>query len=121
MSKVKIAFTSCVNYNKFPEQPEWDAIDKQDPDYLFLLGDNIYMDYFQLFIYFLNKEGLGKPSKYEKDKFEEIMKKKYEDQWNEPHFKNLFTKMKARGRVFATWDDHDFGWKMPGAMKSTRK
>jgi phosphodiesterase/alkaline phosphatase D-like protein len=108
MSRVKIAFTSCVNYKKFPEQPEWEKIDEQAPDYLFLLGDNIYMDYFQLFIYFLNKEGLGKPSKYEKAEFEKIMREKYENQWNEPRFKKLREKME--GKIFATWDDHDFGW-----------
>jgi phosphodiesterase/alkaline phosphatase D-like protein len=105
MSKVKIAFTSCVNHNKFPEQPQWRDIANQKPDYLFLLGDNIYMDYFQLFF---NKEKLGKPSKYEKDVFEKIMAEKYRKQWSEPNFSALVAEME--GRVFGTWDDHDFGW-----------
>lgn len=104
----KIAFASCVNQVKFPEQPAWDDVAAQNPDYLFLLGDNIYMDYFQLFIYFLNKEHLGKPKKYDLATFEKIMEDKYIDQWNEPHFKALLEKMD--GKVFGTWDDHDFGW-----------
>ncbi len=107
MSKVKIAFTSCVCYEKFPDQPQWLDIENQNPDYLFLLGDNIYMDYFNLFF---NKEGLGKPSKYEKQVFEETMERKYRTQWNEPHFKSLFKKMKSKNALFGTWDDHDFGW-----------
>jgi len=105
MSREKIAFTSCVNHKKFEKQPQWDDIAAQNPDYLFLLGDNIYMDYFHLFF---NKERLGKPSKYDKAVFEETMSQKYKAQWSESHFSALLKQMK--GKVFGTWDDHDFGW-----------
>jgi hypothetical protein len=42
---MKIAFTSCFRVEAFPQQPVWQRILDEDPDYLFLLGDTIYMDY----------------------------------------------------------------------------
>ena len=42
---MKIAFTSCCNIKQYPEQNWWNDISDQNPDYLLLLGDNIYMDY----------------------------------------------------------------------------
>jgi len=107
MSKVKIAFTSCVRYERFPDQPQWLDIENQNPDYLFLLGDNIYMDYGYRFF---SKDYKGKPAKYDKELFEETMEQKYRNQWSEPHFNRLFRKMRDRNALFATWDDHDFGW-----------
>lgn len=107
MSKVKIAFTSCVRYERFPDQPQWRDIENQNPDYLFLLGDNIYMDYGYRFF---SKDYKGKPAKYDKVLFEETMEQKYRNQWSEPHFNRLFRKMRDKDALFATWDDHDFGW-----------
>ena len=91
--RIKIAFTSCARYESFPEQPQWSDIDNEAPDYLFLLGDQIYMDFgLPLF----SKEYNGKPKHYPAAKFRKIMEEKYTRQWNEPHFKHLFEKMKQK-------------------------
>jgi len=105
--KIKIAFTSCTRYQAFPKQPQWRDIEDEDPDYLFLLGDQIYMD-FGLPIF--SKEPIGAPKRYSVDKFRNTMDKHYEAQWSEPHFKKLFEKMHAKNAVHGTWDDHDFAW-----------
>lgn len=105
--KVKIAFTSCARYEAFPDQPHWRDIENTNPDYLFLLGDQIYMD----FGYWpFDSERNGAPKRYPADKFERIMNEKYERQWNEPNFKRLFDKMQAKNAVYGVWDDHDFAW-----------
>lgn len=105
---MKIIFTSCTRYEAFREQCEWEDISRQDPDYLFLLGDNIYMDYG---LPLLSKEPNGTPEKYSNDEFREIMDKKYHNQFNlVPEFKALVDKMKAKNGFFTIWDDHDFAW-----------
>ncbi len=105
--KIKIAFTSCARYEAFPIQPQWAAIENAEPDYLFLLGDQIYMDFG---ICLFSKEYNGKPRHYPAAKFRKIMEEKYTRQWNEPHFKRLFEKMKQKNAVYGVWDDHDFAW-----------
>lgn len=105
--KTKIAFTSCARYEAFREQPQWRDIENADPDYLFLLGDQIYMD----FGYWpFGNERNGTPRRYPKEKFERIMKEKYDRQWSEPNFRHLFDRMKAKDAVYGVWDDHDFAW-----------
>ena len=103
--KIKIAFTSCARYETFPNQPQWADIESANPDYLFLLGDQIYMDFG-----LVGKERNGTPQGYSADKFRRIMNEKYTRQWNEPHFKRLFDKMKAKNAIYGVWDDHDFAW-----------
>lgn len=98
---MKIAFTSCINYELFPEQQEWKDVLAADPDYLFLLGDQIYMDWFPL---------LGKKHSPKFDVFAKKMKKKYDQQWGEKHFKQLVDKMKSKNGFYGIWDDHDFLW-----------
>lgn len=105
--KSKIAFTSCVRFEAFEEQPQWADIASENPDYLFLLGDQIYMDYG---IKPFSKEWNGKPKSYTPEQFAEKMTKKYNAQWEEPHFKALFDPLRAQNRVFGIWDDHDFAW-----------
>lgn len=107
MNREKIAFTSCVRHDVFPYQPQWQEIEDQNPDYLFLLGDNIYMDYGYRFF---SREYKGKPKTYSTELFEIMLEQKYVAQWNEPHFKRLFRKMRDKNALFATWDDHDFAW-----------
>jgi phosphodiesterase/alkaline phosphatase D-like protein len=107
MPKIKIAFTSCARFK--PNQPQrgWCEIEAADPDYLFLLGDQIYMDFgFWPF----SSEPQGKPQKYTVEQFATVMRQKYEQQWAEPHFKRLLTRMRAKGGFFGIWDDHDFAW-----------
>jgi len=59
MKRTKIAFTSCMRADAFPVQPVWQVIDEVvDPEYLFLLGDQIYMDFgWKVF----GKEPIGSP------------------------------------------------------------
>lgn len=105
---MKIAFTSCIRYESFKEQPEWDQILEQNPDYLFLLGDNIYMDYGMKF---LSKEYIGLPKKYSVQEFKDIMEQKYYNQFNlVPAFKRLIEVMRLKNGFFGIWDDHDFAW-----------
>ena len=105
---MKIAFTSCIRYEAFKEQNEWDYIYDADPDYLFLLGDNIYMDYG---IWPFTSEYVMAPKKYSIEKFQTIMEAKYINQFeNVPAFKRLLDKMRAKNGFYAIWDDHDFAW-----------
>jgi alkaline phosphatase D len=102
---MKIAFTSCMNHKPGHAQDVWQRIAAHEPDYLFLLGDQIYMDYFP---------NLREPEDWSDDYFAQRMTEKYTDQWAVPGFKELFAGMVARrdhgGGVYGTWDDHDFAW-----------
>jgi len=102
---MKIAFTSCMNLGEHPQQDVWDRIAAEHPDYLFLLGDQIYMDFFP---------HLGEPEGWPLTKFDAEMSAKYQAQWNQPQFRSLWDRMLTRrmndGGVYGTWDDHDFAW-----------
>lgn len=104
---MKIIYTSCTRFEAFNKQPNWNDIYDQDPDYLFLLGDNIYMDFG---VKRFSKEPNGYPSKISISDFEKIMRKKYENQFEVPEFKRLVDKMKEKNGFYAIWDDHDFAW-----------
>ena len=98
---MKIAFASCMNLRPGHAQVVWDKIATHQPDYLFLLGDQIYMDFFP---------HLEEPKGWTDGKFEDVMTQKYTEQWNTPGFKELNAAVSARGGVYGTWDDHDFAW-----------
>ena len=100
---MKIAFASCMNRRLFSDQPIWKDMAQVAPDYLFLLGDQIYMDYFP---------DLGAPADWSFDDFATHMRAEYEAQWNERHFSDLVNQLRQDGtqRVHGTWDDHDFAW-----------
>ena len=102
-----IAFTSCIRREAFPDQPQWDDIAAADPDHLLLLGDQIYMD----FGYWpFSHEWNGRPRDYDVATFRDVMADKYRQQWAEPHFRALYDRLRARDRIHAIWDDHDFAW-----------
>ncbi|MBU2871115.1 alkaline phosphatase D family protein [Colwellia sp. E2M01] len=109
----RIAFASCCRYESFPhiphnlKQAEWRVVADTNPDYLFLLGDQIYMDYG---LRFFSQEYIRSPEKLTIDQFEAKMDAKYSQQFSVPHFNNLITKMREKNALFATWDDHDFAW-----------
>jgi alkaline phosphatase D len=107
---MKIAFTSCMRIESFSEQQVWKQIAQEKPDYLFLLGDNIYMDFWEGPF----SSDLGEPEHWNDNKFETTMLAKYQAQWAEPNFKALFLSLRQRqnmdGGVYGTWDDHDFAW-----------
>jgi len=107
MSTLKIAFTSCARYQTGVPQTAWSDIAAADPDYLILLGDQIYMD-FGLWPFAREYQGL--PKRYPVAQFEAVMRRKYEQQWAEPHFARLLAQMRAKGGFFGIWDDHDFAW-----------
>ena len=107
MSSTKIAFTSCARYQPHVPQVAWDAIAQADPDYLLLLGDQIYMDFG---LWPFSREPQGAPKRYTVAKFASVMREKYERQWAEPHFRRLLAQMRAKNGLFGVWDDHDFAW-----------
>ncbi|MBK8566348.1 MAG: alkaline phosphatase D family protein [Saprospiraceae bacterium] len=98
---MKIAFTSCTRYEAFRQQPEWKYLLRQKPDFLFLLGDNIYMDWITNYC---------QPKFYPLDEFKAEMLKKYQRQWDEMHFKAVRESFIKRNGFYGIWDDHDFAW-----------
>ncbi|RME60579.1 MAG: hypothetical protein D6780_03135, partial [Candidatus Dadabacteria bacterium] len=81
--KLKLIFGSCIDN---PNSPIWKIIKERNPNVVLLLGDNIYLRQNE----FGNKEAI---------------KKRYLALFNNPLFKQLSTAVK----IYATWDDHDFG------------
>ncbi|MFS4494705.1 alkaline phosphatase D family protein [Maribacter sp. 2308TA10-17] len=104
---MKIAFTSCVRYKAFNKQPEWKHILEYDPDYLFLLGDNIYMDFG---CKWFSSDYNESPKHLSVTDFEKRMRSRYDDQFGEENFKQLVEHMRSKNGFYATWDDHDFAW-----------
>ena len=78
----KIAFGSCADQNK--PQPVLSLVAQHKPDIFVYLGDNIYGDTYDM------KE----------------LQARYDSLSAKPEFNALKKKIK----VFATWDDHDYGW-----------
>ena len=107
MQNCKIAFTSCARFQPHVPQLAWDDILAADPDYLILLGDQIYMDFG---IWPFTREYQGRPKRYGVTEFEAVMRRKYEQQWAEPHFARLLAHMRAKKGLLGVWDDHDFAW-----------
>ena len=115
---MKIAFSSCIRYEAFPKQPEWNYIKAENPDYLFLLGDQIYMDFG---ILSPSLDPMYLPKIFTPRKFKAVMEKKYKRQFNEINFKSFVDEMKERNAYHATWDDHDFAWNNARGTKISRK
>lgn len=97
---VKIAFTSCCDAVRDPEQSTWATLAAQNPQHIVLLGDNIYMDYG------LGEHiGNGKAIHLPIPEFSQRMHGYYAQQWAVQHFRQAL-----EGRqVHAIWDDHDLG------------
>lgn len=83
----RIAFGSCARQDK--PQPIWDAIVASQPNLFIFLGDNIYADTEDMFIF--------------QDKYKQLADK--------PGYKALLKTCP----VLATWDDHDMGANDAGA------
>ena len=77
----KIAFGSCAKQNK--PQTIWDEIDAQAPDAFLFIGDNIYADTRNM----------------------DEMWRRYQQLGAQPSF----AAFRQKRRLFATWDDHDYG------------
>ena len=76
-----MGFGSCITEKR--EQPIWNAIEKENIDEFFFMGDNVYGD---------SEDGLL-----------EEMRKSYEKQ------KIMFPKWVFNKKLNAIWDDHDYG------------
>lgn len=98
---MKIALASCCKGHKHRKQPAWKRIDREDPDLLLLLGDNVY----------------GGSLSLSWKKFHKRLEQRYQLLFEQKHFKNLV----ARVPMHAIWDDHDFarGDNARGALVKT--
>lgn len=97
--EVRLAFASCVDERRFPEQPGWAAIQASDVDALCLLGDTPYIDSTDL----------------------EIQRRRYREFFAIEGLAELLRSVP----LYATWDDHDFGQNdtdgmLPGRVDSRR-
>lgn len=107
---MKVAFTSCFDVLDDNVQNVWGEVAKQNPDVLLLLGDSIYMD-FGLPVF--SDHPLGKPQKWDPQRFAEEMYRRYNAQSRVHSFQDL---VESIGQAGAIWDDHDFGWNGASGM-----
>jgi alkaline phosphatase D len=73
----------------------WNQIAQESPDYLILLGDNVYNDV-------RNNFGQWQPASVE------AIQNSYAELEADEGWSALSSKL-GRDRIFATWDDHDYG------------
>lgn len=78
----RLAFGSCAE--QYRPQPIWDVIGQVNPDAFVFLGDNIYADTADM----------------------KVMQSKYDELAAKPEFNRFRQKVP----IYATWDDHDYGW-----------
>ncbi len=91
--QTKIAFGSC-GYQDEP-QPVLSIAAEQKPDAFIFLGDNIYGDTDNM----------------------DTLRNKYQRLGAKPEYQQLA----ATTKIFATWDDHDFGWNDAGKYYPYKK
>lgn len=91
ISEARIALASCMRDNVAAHTSMWSSLEASDPDLLFLLGDNVYVDD--------GPDGRGGPVTPEK-----IWRRYVETRCTLGLYK--FPKLIP---TLATWDDHDFG------------
>ncbi|MGC3979688.1 MAG: alkaline phosphatase D family protein [Steroidobacteraceae bacterium] len=96
----RIVFASCMSALASTTQKVWSEATAHKPDWLFLCGDNIYMDYFP---------HLNQSRAWSLQKFAQEMEARYAKQFTVTSFRNLVSSIPA-GQVVGTWDDHDFAW-----------
>jgi alkaline phosphatase D len=97
---MKIAFTSCMAFTVFAQQPVWDQIAAQRPDRLLLLGDSVYIDAGPYPI------GMTHPKQMAPVEFLQHVLHRWRTQLDQPQFRALV----AAVPTDAIWDDHDFLW-----------
>lgn len=81
--RARLAFGSCSNDLRFPEQPIWGRMRASRPDCLVLLGDTPYIDSTEL----------------------EVQRSRYQSFLSNPDVSAAL----AGTSWYAVWDDHDFG------------
>jgi alkaline phosphatase D len=97
---MKIAFTSCMSFTVFAQQPVWDQIAAQRPDRLLLLGDSIYIDGPPF------PNGNTHPKHLTPNDFLLHVLERWRTQLDQPQFRALVRSVPTD----AIWDDHDFLW-----------
>ena len=97
---MKIAFTSCMSFTVFAQQPVWDQIAAQRPDRLLLLGDSVYIDAPP---YPIN---ITHPKQLAPVDFLQHVLARWRTQLDQPQFRALVRAVPTD----AIWDDHDFLW-----------
>jgi alkaline phosphatase D len=92
-ANLKVAVCSCLNDNYFSEQiKSWNSVSKSNPDYIFLIGDNVYAD-------------IG-------DKLSELNGCKPErllNRYIETRTRLELFYLKQLIPIAMIWDDHDYG------------
>ncbi|MFM7457538.1 MAG: alkaline phosphatase D family protein [bacterium] len=92
-ANLKVAICSCLNDNYFSEQiKSWNSVSKLNPDYIFLIGDNVYAD-------------IG-------DKLSELNGCKPErllNRYIETRTRLELFYLKELIPIAMIWDDHDYG------------
>ncbi|MGE0496866.1 MAG: alkaline phosphatase D family protein [Ramlibacter sp.] len=111
---MKIAFTSCMDAERAPRQPVWQAIQREAPDVLMLLGDQIYMDW-GLSVARLPqwKRIIERKGPAGLQLFAQDMHRRYALQWQVPEFQRLmrwFSTARNPDHLLVTWDEHDLAW-----------
>jgi alkaline phosphatase D len=92
-ANLKVAVCSCLNDNYFSEQiKSWNSVSKSNPDYIFLIGDNVYAD-------------IG-------DKVSELngcTPKRLLNRYIETRTRLELFYLKQLIPIAMIWDDHDYG------------
>lgn len=94
----RILFASCMNNHHDSRGRVWSQAAAFQPDWLFLIGDNIYLDWGDLFARFWSAEQLAAE-----------LNERYARQFSVKTFRKLVNTIPA-GQVVGTWDDHDFAF-----------
>jgi alkaline phosphatase D len=96
----KIVFASCMAADHDELQHVWNEAAAQGPDWLFLCGDNVYLDY---------GLSLYAPRWWDEARFGRELFSRYSQQLKVESFRSLISSIPP-GQVVGTWDDHDFAW-----------
>ena len=101
---MRIAFCSCAHKKEAPALHGYTEMLKYEPDFLILMGDNIYMDYWDSTV----GDKLYQSRDLSDADFAAAMHERYDALLQTASFQDIVNFVK--GRVYATWDDHDFAW-----------
>lgn len=82
--RTRLAFGSCAHHRLYPIQPIWDAMERAEVEAFISLGDAPYIDSPDL----------------------SIQRESYREFYSIANFARL----RRSTPMYATWDDHDFGW-----------
>jgi hypothetical protein len=96
----RLMFASCMNHDHDVRGKVWQQALAHKPAWLFLIGDNVYMDWGDL---------LRQSPNLSVDEFARDLFARYDKQLQQQNFRTLVESIPA-GQVHGTWDDHDFGW-----------